>query len=69
MRKLDIATNIYLGKWPTKQGWLKRWFVDVKTMNTRSWQILQKLKMTPIQSNSRLKGFPEGVSNRSLLVV
>jgi simple sugar transport system ATP-binding protein len=42
---LDISTNIYLGKWPTKKGFLQKWFVDVKSMDTESWQILQKLKV------------------------
>ena len=42
---LDISTNIYLGKWPTKKGLLRKWFVDVKSMDTESWQILQKLKV------------------------
>lgn len=57
---LDIATNIYLGKWPTKQGWLKRWFVDVKTMNTRSWQILQKLKIDANSVKLKVEGLSGG---------
>ena len=42
---LDIATNIYLGKWPRKNGFLKKWFVDVKHMEAESWKILQRLKV------------------------
>ena len=28
-----------------QKGFLKKWFVDVKTMDAESWQILQKLKV------------------------
>lgn len=57
---LDISTNIYLGKWPTKRGWLKKWFVDVKTMDTQSWQILQKLKVDASSVKLKVEGLSGG---------
>lgn len=57
---LDIATNIYLGKWPTKKGWLSKWFVDVKTMDTESWQILQKLKVEASSVKLKVEGLSGG---------
>jgi simple sugar transport system ATP-binding protein len=57
---LDIATNIYLGKWPRKNGILGKWFVDVKTMDRESWKILQKLKVEASSVKFKVEGLSGG---------
>jgi simple sugar transport system ATP-binding protein len=57
---LDIATNIYLGKWPRKQGFLGKWFVNVKHMEAESWKILQKLKVDADSVRLKVEGLSGG---------
>jgi simple sugar transport system ATP-binding protein len=57
---LDIATNIYLGKWPRKNGIIGKWFVDVKTMDSESWKILQKLKVEASSVKLKVEGLSGG---------
>ena len=38
---LDVAANIFLGRWPTKG-----WFVDRKAMEEDAWGVLRRLKVT-----------------------
>jgi simple sugar transport system ATP-binding protein len=54
---LDIATNIFLGRWPTTFGGL---FVDKRRMERESWDILQRLKIAAASVNLKVESLSGG---------
>ena len=54
---LDIATNVFLGRWPTTFGGL---FVDKRKMEQESRDILQKLKIAAASVNLKVESLSGG---------
>ncbi len=52
---MDVAANIYLGRWPTKGL-----FVDKRRMETEAWEILQRLRVDLASVNVRVESLSGG---------
>ena len=52
---LDVAANIFLGRWPTKG-----WFVDRKAMEEQAWGVLRRLKVDVNHVRQRVESLSGG---------
>ena len=52
---LDVAANIFLGRWPTRG-----WFVDRKAMERDAWEVLRRLKVDVNHVRQRVESLSGG---------